>query len=187
MPKKKSGYDIVNIVATTDIGQKLDLDKINLNLKNVKYDPKIYFALIYQLISPKLSILVNSNGKIIFTGAKHLDDVENARNRFFKDLKALGYRPQEKKIRIVNFVLKINIGEQINLNKIFESNQHLNLDYEPEQFPAIIFKNKNPRFTALIFQSGNLIITGCKDLDSVYEYKFLIRKLIDNSQENDLM
>ena len=54
-------YEIVNIIALTDLSEKLDLEKINLSLSNCEYEPEVYFALIYRIKKPKISILINKS------------------------------------------------------------------------------------------------------------------------------
>ena len=91
-------YRIVNIVANTDIDEKLDLDKLKKSLYNCEYVPEVYFAMIFRVINPKLSILVNSSGKIIFTGGKSLEDIKIARDIFFLQLDRLNYQPKKNNI-----------------------------------------------------------------------------------------
>ena len=37
-----------------------------------------------------------------------------------------------------------------------------NLMYEPEQFPGLIYRMKEPKVVLLIFASGKMVITGAK-------------------------
>ena len=39
--------------------------------------------------------------------------------------------------------------------------------YEPEIFPGLIFKSIEPKFTALIFSSGKISITGLRNFNSI--------------------
>jgi len=165
--KKNIQYDITNIVASIDINEKLNLDKLKANFKNAKYNPDVYFALIYKLHTPKLSILVNWSGKLIFTGAKKISDIENARKIFFEDIKRLGYTPKNNVININNIVVKIDFNSPLKLEKIFEININQNIEFEKEIFPGLILKHEDPKFTALIFKSGKVIMTGLKELETI--------------------
>jgi transcription initiation factor TFIID TATA-box-binding protein len=35
--------------------------------------------------------------------------------------------------------------------------------YEPEQFPGLIYRMRDPRVVLLIFSSGKMVITGAKE------------------------
>jgi len=164
--KENQDYKVSNIVASTEICDELDVQKISLLLDNCEYEPEVYSALIYRISKPKLSVLVNKSGKIIFTGGKSLEDIEIARDIFFKDLRKLGYNPIRNDIKIQNMIILIQLELKNQIRDIINK-YNLNIDYRPEIFPAGILKNKDPKFTALIFNSGKISLTGLKDLNHI--------------------
>jgi len=176
---QKISYEIVHIVASTEVHQKLNLNAIKKNYPNTTYNPDKYFALIYKLTDPKISILVNWSGKIIFTRAKSIKDIEIGRDLFFNDLISIGYSPILSDIKINNIVSLLDIRHEMNLEKIYESHKNLDLEIELEIFPGMIFKNNNPKFTALIFKSGKIVITGLKDLNQILESITEIEKKLE--------
>jgi transcription initiation factor TFIID TATA-box-binding protein len=175
-----SKYRVVNIIANTAIGSQLNLSTIGKSLNNCEYEPEIYFALIYRLEKPKLSILVNKSGKIIFTGAKTLEDITAARDLFFIDLDILGYRPIKTDIIIQNIVFCVKINKSININNILDLNKEKNIKYNPEKFPGLILKNENPKFTATIFKNGNMNIIGLKNFDEILPALELLNGILSN-------
>jgi transcription initiation factor TFIID TATA-box-binding protein len=50
-----------------------------------------------------------------------------------------------------------------------------NAEYYPERFPGIIFRQKNPRATFLIFSSGKMVVTG---LEYVQNAERAVSKLL---------
>jgi len=172
-------YRIVNLVAYTNISEQLDLDHIKRVLDNCEYEPEVYFALIYRLSEPKLSILVNRSGKIIFAGAKSVRNIQKARDLFFDDLISVGYHPKKRKISIQNIVIAAELGRELDFKKILYSNSRGKIQYEPEVFPSIIFKNNSPRFTALIFRNGKICIVGLKNFKSIRSAVELIDKMVE--------
>jgi len=44
-----------------------------------------------------------------------------------------------------------------------------NVMYEPEQFPGLIYRMKEPKVVMLLFASGKLVCTGAKHEDMVRE------------------
>lgn len=170
-------YKIVNIVASTEICEKLDLNKINLSFNNSEYEPEVYFALIYRLENPKLSILVNSSGKIIFNGAKNYDDIKKAREIFFDDLINLGFNPKIRDITINNIVLKTKIEIKTDFFEILGAQKKSTIKFlkNPDRF---VFKNMAPTFTAMFYRTGTVLILGLKKLENTDLALKIIEKLI---------
>ena len=40
-----------------------------------------------------------------------------------------------------------------------------NILYNPKRFPAVVMRKKDPKTTALIFDTGKMIVTGAKDIE----------------------
>lgn len=69
------------------------------------------------------------------------------------------------KYSIQNVVASANLGTELDLNALA-----LNLngaEYEPQAFPGLIFRLKEPKTATLLFHSGKLVCTGAKTLDQV--------------------
>jgi transcription initiation factor TFIID TATA-box-binding protein len=67
---KKVEYTVVNLVATANLHQNLDLFHTALNLDNVEYEPEQFPGAILRLDEPKITLLLFKNGKVICAGAK---------------------------------------------------------------------------------------------------------------------
>ena len=63
---------------------------------------------------------------------------------------------------IQNIVTSADLGARINLNKIAMSLTLDKIEYEPEQFPGLVYRLDDPKVVVLLFGSGKLIITGGK-------------------------
>ena len=66
------------------------------------------------------------------------------------------------KISNVVAVVSFNLEDKLNLLKIL--NKIENARYNPEVFPGLILKIKEPKATFLIFTSGKMILTGLRDI-----------------------
>lgn len=64
-------YDVVNLVATGNLHQNLDLFATAMQLDNVEYEPEQFPGAILRLDDPKLTMLLFKNGKVICAGAKN--------------------------------------------------------------------------------------------------------------------
>jgi len=56
--------------------------------------------------------------------------------------------------------------------------------YEPEQFPGLIYRMDEPKVVILLFASGNLVCTGAKREDDVFE---AVEKLHKTLEDKDLI
>ena len=70
--------NIENVVASTSLGQELDLNAIEDALDGAEYNPQQFPGLVYRLKEPKTATLLFRSGKVVCTGAKSLDDVKVA-------------------------------------------------------------------------------------------------------------
>jgi transcription initiation factor TFIID TATA-box-binding protein len=173
-------YHITNIVAITSTDEKLDLDLIKRKFLNTQYKPKSFDGLVFKISDPKVTILVNWSGKLIIVGGTSIEDTNRARDRFYFELNKLGYSPVVNDFIIKNIVLAANTGKSLDIENIFNSNNDSRLEYEPEIFPGLIFKNKKPKFGGAIFKSGKMSIAGLKAIEDIPQAIDIIQKLIKN-------
>jgi len=68
--QKSVKYQVVNLVATANLNQSLDLFQTAMKLDNVEYEPEQFPGAILRIADPKLTLLLFKNGKMICAGAK---------------------------------------------------------------------------------------------------------------------
>ena len=68
-------------------------------------------------------------------------------------------------INIQNIVASTKFAEKLDLDVIAQSIKET--EYEPEQFPGLIYRIKEPKTATLLFTSGAANCTGAKSLDDV--------------------
>lgn len=169
---------ISNIVATTDCDTSLNLDIIKEILPNTEYNPEVYFALIYHITKPKLTVLVNWSGKLIFTGGKSIVDLELAREIFYDDLKRIGFYPKIGDFQIQNIVVASDFSNYVSkdfFTRLLETNSTI---IETSRKKQAVFKSQNPKFTALIFPSGKVSILGLKRIEDINVSVELMKKIL---------
>ena len=82
----------------------------------------------------------------------------------------------KKEIRIVNIVCSASLGQDIPLIKLAETLP--NTEYNPEQFPGLVMRIREPKTSALIFSSGKIVSTGARSMAKVKEsIKAIIKNL----------
>ncbi|MCE8424960.1 MAG: TATA-box-binding protein [Candidatus Methanoperedens sp.] len=69
----------------------------------------------------------------------------------------------KKTIKIENVVASADLGRVINLNAVAIGLGLENIEYEPEQFPGLVYRTSSPKVVLLLFGSGKIVITGGKN------------------------
>ena len=69
---------------------------------------------------------------------------------------------------------------RLNLNNLTFHLPFDKVEYEPEQFPGLIYRLDYPRVVCLIFGSGKMVITGARDKSEILEaVQFIQDELAD--------
>jgi len=71
----------------------------------------------------------------------------------------------KKEIKIVNIVVSTGLEKDIPLEKMAATLPHT--EYNPEQFPGLVLRIKEPKTSALIFSSGKVVCTGARTMEEV--------------------
>ena len=74
----KPDLKVVNIVASSSLCGKVDLEKAVSTLGKSMYEPEQFPGLIYRMNEPKVVILIFASGSLVCTGAKKEQDVYDA-------------------------------------------------------------------------------------------------------------
>jgi len=168
---------IENIVASAAFNVRLPLEEMVKRLEGTEYEPSQFPGLVYRIKDPKAAMLVFSSGKVVCTGARSITDVRKAVAKVAKMIKSLKLDvPKKYNIQIENIVASAQIPARLDLDKIaFELE---NSEYEPEQFPGLVFRMKTPKAALLLFSSGKVICTGIRKIEDVVSaMNFLFKKL----------
>jgi len=160
--KKDSEYKIQNIVATTSLEKPVPLTKLARTQPNTEYNPETFPGLVLRIKEPKSAVLVFSSGNLVCTGTKSLSQVRKVIDEVIKQLKKVNVKITIKpKITVQNIVASGTINLQLNLNYLALEME--NTEYEPEQFPGLVYKLEDSNATFLLFSNGKLVCTGTKN------------------------
>lgn len=163
-----SSLKIQNIVATTSLNVKVPLTKLVKSNANTEYNPEQFPGLVLRIKNPKSAVLVFSSGNLVCTGTKSITQVNKVIEQVIKQLKKIGVYVKDKpKITVQNIVASGSINLMLNLNEL--SLKLENTEYEPEQFPGLVYKLMEPNATFLLFSNGKLVCTGTKNKKQLEE------------------
>ncbi|MBS3137057.1 TATA-box-binding protein [Candidatus Woesearchaeota archaeon] len=174
--KTKRDIQVVNIVVSTSLEHDIPLEKMAATLSNTEYNPEQFPGLVLRIREPKTSALIFSSGKVVCTGARSMDKVEESIKKIIKSLEKINVKITVKpKINIQNIVASGSVGMDLNLNVLAMKLE--NTEYEPEQFPGLVYKLPQAKATFLLFSNGKIVCTGTKSEDEVH---VAVDKLIEN-------
>ena len=159
---------INNIVATASISDELNLELINELIPNSEYKIKRFPGLIYRQKMPKTALLIFSSGKVVCTGAKTIKDAKIAILNVIDLLSKFQIHLNKKpNISVQNIVATSSLHAELNLSTIAISLGLENVEYEPEQFPGLVYRVFDPKVVFLIFKSGGIVCTGAKTVEDI--------------------
>ena len=119
---------------------------------------------------------------MVCTGAKSEKEACRAVMTVVKELRKGGIiiigKPD---VKVVNMVASASLGGQIDLEAVSTCGKTM---YEPEQFPGLIYRMDEPKVVMLVFTSGNLVCTGAKKEQDVYD---AVQKLHSSLEEQNLI
>jgi transcription initiation factor TFIID TATA-box-binding protein len=166
--KSKNVYvEVVNIVVSTSLEHDIPLEKMAATLSNTEYNPEQFPGLVIRIKDPKTSALIFSSGKVVCTGARSLEKVEESIQKIIESLEKIDIKIKIKpKINVQNIVASGSIGMDLNLNTLAMKLE--NTEYEPEQFPGLVYKLMQAKATFLLFSNGKVVCTGTKSEEEVH-------------------
>ncbi len=172
----KRDIKVVNIVVSASLGHDIPLEKMAATLSNTEYNPEQFPGLVIRIKEPKTSALIFSSGKIVCTGARSMDKVDESVQKIIKSLEKIGIKIEKKpEMKIQNIVASGSVGMDLNLNTLAMKLD--NTEYEPEQFPGLVYKLAEAKATFLLFSNGKVVCTGTKSEEAVHN---ALDKLIEN-------
>jgi transcription initiation factor TFIID TATA-box-binding protein len=173
------GIKVENVVASTSLNVPIKLENLVSKLDNVEYEPEQFPGLVLRLKDPKVAALIFSSGKVVCTGAKSPKDSKIAIGKIVAKMNKIGIKiPSNYTVRMENIVASAKLKIKLNLNNIAFSLE--NTEYEPEQFPGLVYRMDNPRVTFLLFGSGKVICTGGKTIEDVKRAVSKVDKRLKN-------
>ncbi len=163
---------VENVVASATLGESFDLDEVHEILEGSEYDPEKFRGVIYRIRTEDLgtSVLIFRSGKMVCTGATEVDEIYRTVEYLKKILSKHDLAVLDVPIvEVQNIVATTDLGHTLNLNSVAISLGLERIEYEPEQFPGLVFRMSEPKLVMLFFGSGKVVCTGGKTIDDIKE------------------
>lgn len=153
--------EIVNIVATGTLNfDELDIEELYHDLDDsisklkpgrldLRFDEETPLVMIYPA------------GTYTIPGATSMEELRKTRNRFITHLESVSEgNISEESFSVKYMVFMSEFDSNFDLEKVAIKFGLDNVEYEPEQFPGLIYRVENPDGVILIFSSGKVLFTG---------------------------
>ena len=168
MGEPRNTIRIVNVVVSSSIGREVSLKQLAVTLDGAEYNPQRFPGLVYRTTNPKAAALLFRSGKLVCTGGKSFDEARKGVENAVQALKNVGVDVSgTPEITVQNVVATADLHSFLNLNAIAVGLGLENVEYEPEQFPGLVYRLAKPKMVILLFSSGKLVITGGRKLEDV--------------------
>jgi len=143
--------NVVNLLATSRFAEYIDLDHFSTET-GLDFDPDRFPGMTFKIADPKVCALIFRSGRIVITGAKTVKDIETALDITFKSLSKHGcplWNAYE--YALGNVVVTHDLKRELNLAHLTLSLAMARTEWEPEQFPGLIYRLDGLSAVCLIF------------------------------------
>jgi TATA-box binding protein (TBP) (component of TFIID and TFIIIB) len=156
-----------NVVTTCHLNRHINL--YDLCFMKVDYNQKKFVAATARKKTPQTTLLIFASGKIVNTGARNQIISLWSTAESIDRLKREGFDVELKNYTIENNVYSINVGFNIDLNSLIRDPQGKYGNYTPKVFPGVRFRHLDTQIIFTIFNTGNIVVTGVKDTNNMYD------------------
>ncbi|MBX0288028.1 hypothetical protein [Haloarcula salinisoli] len=162
---------IVNIVASGTLGAgEIDVKMLAADLEVVK---TVQPGRLYLSKSPGTPVaMVFRSGSYTIAGAESWQEVLDTVEWLSKVLNGVGVDIDQKiiseSIVVKYLVATAELGSDVNLAAAAVALGLECTEYEPEQFPALIYRPDDVNCTIMLFSNGKVTITGGQDVETTH-------------------
>lgn len=160
--------EIVSTMGTGSLGRELDLEPLVSDLQsqygevlepNLRGDSMVTIRL--EEGGPAYTIY--RTGSFQIRGAKTEEKLASAERRFREALAKLKIEIDNYEFEHVTSVFMESLDQMVDLETVMIAFGLENVEYEPEQFPGLVYRPPSFEVTLLVFASGKIIIGGTTD------------------------
>ena len=154
------GIKIANVVATVTLTAPLNLSLIHERLPQTEFPGKCPWLKL-RLQPDNTYTAFYKSGKFLIT-SKNPEKIDQIAQRVLEILHEIGINVDIIETEVHNIVVKTKVSLNKSLESIIVNLDPKKASFEPEQFPALIYKDWGVSF--LLFSNGSCIITGLKEV-----------------------
>ena len=160
------------IVVSATAMEGIDIDFIELFLPCKR---NTAFGSLNVKLKPSTLCQQFPNGKIIVIGGETENETKEVFDSYMEAFADLGHPIEYKDYHIQNIVACYKHPQRARLDHLAEKNR---LEFEPELFPAVRYRDEKRKVTVNIFHTGNCVILGAKSVRIVNEIVEVLKNLL---------
>jgi len=165
--------EMVNVVASGDLGRELDVavvaEDISAGIVNTQGGDYRTPTLYVKQEEGSPLVTVYESGSYHVSGAGSVAKAEAAKDWFVGALADLGIGVGDISFAVRNVVVVGDLEKSINLNQLVIGLGFEETEYEPEQFPGLVYRPEDSECVFLIFSSGRVVIPGASDAETAFD------------------
>lgn len=185
--KRENSSEVVNIVVAGSLGTgEVDVEALveDMIIESSSVSPGQAHI---SRNSDSPTLMLYRSGKYVIAGAKSENDIDSLIDWLIAELHRLNVGTDSEVIRsskeLRYMVVKYEFGQTLDLSRLMLELGMENAEYEPEQFPGLIYRDPERQCTILIFSTGRIMVTGVRSRsEAQVAYEHLCSKL-----SNDLV
>ena len=194
-----SELSVVNLVFSGKLDLELELSAVAEDLRGFDFLDEVEHSrrkgnrLLIHFVDNDPLVILAPSGVYVVTGADDYEETDKAREYLFRALSEMGIvsSPEPSSEEVIdefvpqNIVLTADVGDDINLDALAVGLGLEHTEYEPEQFPGLVYRPTSGNCTILAFSTGKVVVTGVTS-ESVAEDEFRnftekLEKFLDTS------
>lgn len=155
--------DVVNIIASGNIGQELDLESLysDIAFPQKEYNPDTTPTLQLRSEQDGPVIILYTSGAYNVMGARHEREINELYSTLISSLDHLGIQSGDRTSpEVRNLVCKANLNREVDLSTLTVALGIEKVEYEPEQSPFVYYWPNNFDCLITIPTNGQVVITG---------------------------
>jgi transcription initiation factor TFIID TATA-box-binding protein len=173
----------VSTMGSGSLGCELDLDVLVSEIENkiensldINFTSDGIVTLRFDDDGPAFTIY--RTGTFQIRGAKTTNQLQDAKRFLLDLLNEIDLDFSHYEFEHITSVFVADLRENVNLSGLAIELGLESTEYEPEQFPGLVYRPEGSRFVFLIFSSGKTVITGGKfKKRAENEFRFLEKRV----------
>lgn len=158
---------VQSMVASFNLGIRMDLRKIAFRFRNAEFDPRKMNGVIVRLPNPRVTVTCFRGGRVTITGSKCPEDAIFAAKKFAR-LVQLAVSDQAAcfDFRVESMIITADLRFPVRLEKLAQDHPAY-CTYEPDVSPSLIYRHS--KVVMMLFVTGRMLLSGSTDIDEVKE------------------
>jgi transcription initiation factor TFIID TATA-box-binding protein len=163
----------VSTMGSGDLGQELELDTLISELEDSDLIAESKFhgpsMVTLRLTTGGPAITIYRTGGFQVRGTEDGDALFKVKDELLNTLEEIGLDLSEVMFEQVNAVFLSDLNQNLNLEALALQLGLEYVEYEPEQFPGLIYRPSSTNVVLLVFASGKVIISGTTEQKAAEE------------------